>query len=534
MEQSNHPLADRPDPIVRDDISYIILRADLLEIFEWRKPMAFVCQVFLNWEVWKKRWMIKHGFQGLPWVDLSIEDIRNGCLGAVSASTIEKCVKELVELGIVKMRDTGRMGEKRSFLVDIDRINALIQAVPANVPVADPRPTPARRNSYLAGIGSASDQQTSDSEQIDSPQNYDDRPYFYEPPSVILRTQPRPYFYGLQINTIGSTNNNNQSTLPPASTEPLEPSREVEGEYEASHPSLCGLEIPNTSECTEGFKQERRKSSSRLPGNVVAEESSPTHPQSPLPQTPPKHPTNSLSRTEGAARDDAGDTMDFKWFSRAYLRCCRKAKKPTGMDKKRVEEFLDSTQLSGTYLTECLEGFGESDWAREHGYPVAAFLKDPAGYHNGHARAASAVAVALSGGRATSDTPETLIGRSSASTWDAATAWNEKVQHAPKVALSIQRNASYTAVTRDLDFRERFNQLAEKCDRLHEACGADVNWLTFPWLLRTKDGNDLANWQLVLDGRFDWKLERKTVTGDRMEAALEKVRREFYAQLKTA
>jgi hypothetical protein len=542
-------VAARPEHHERKDQYYLKLRGELFGVFDGESDafaLSAVVQAIIAWEKHVlKKMKNREMAPGEPWAYLTPDQISLSMFRGYGKAKVEDCFTRLTELGLLDVRENP-VGMKRGFLLNVERLNRLVDAVPSFYEVPAPKKVSARRKGYEAGIAAMR-------HQVDAPEDSDPPvSQFCESRVAILRDVDASQFCDIKLEAFRKIeieeekHSNQQGNLHHAHLQG-KPSRDTltaEGEESSAngHESAQGDQrepetephtLPLAAKHTladDTFSGEETRSfaDDRLPNNTYPTEG---HVPFERPTIPPHSPSLTsrpldLPQQTSGVMDEAQDTeaggpMNFKWFSGSYRRHCPKTKSITGMDKKRVLDFLDKTDFGGDYIDRCLEGYGESDWGREKKYPIAGFLKDPESWLKDTPAVASAAQAASAGTLPCLDIPRLAPAAPSAPKWDAAVAWNAAVVHAPKVGLDISKTPRYAAVTSDAEFRQAFEEIVKKADAMHELCGSEVEWLKFGWLLNTKAGELEPNWKKLLSGKMDFLIQKKQVAAERDPKAIE-------------
>lgn len=536
---------------------FITVRADLLAVCG-DLAEALVVEVLRGYHE-------PHGGEPKPgehWIKLTYPELCKKCLNVRGDSKVSAAIRSLSAKGLLHLKPKDP-GGRSAFMLNIPAINELLDALPERITVADNPSAPGRHASWEAGIAASRANVHLDPLAYSYAEGGDD-------PSVILRqglaysyAETPAYFYasnkktsvGISLEDLEQEDKNGDSFRPAPreeeatdctySSESRENSsithtrqksvgRHTKACREEEYPISDGLSVGDQREPEQNpqFHHTREKESSTVHEQYVqAEESSNTDSgtftsayrgdvNSKQPTTPPHSPSptsrpvplpQQTSGVMGEAQGaEAAEPMDFRWFCRSYRRRCPKTKNITGYDRKRVEAFLDEHEgTDGMYIDRCLEGYGKSDWGQANKFPIAGFLKN---WESWAEYAASEPAEAQDETEAEKRPtgPSAASIAPGASKWDAAAAWNAKVQHAPKVALDIRQTKRYSAVTSDMEFQRQFDTIVEKVESLHEVCGDEVkNWLKFGWVIDTKPGELEPNWKKIAAGNMDFILKRK-------------------------
>jgi hypothetical protein len=514
---------------------FLQVRADLLEIFDWDLAVAAVCQILCVRDRKVYARMTRGGQDGERWFVMTTDEIYNWGLAVVGTTYIDQALAKLESMGVVSVRRSRRVYAPREIKLETAVLNQMLRGIEGQeIETPEPRKTPKRARKYH-------NIKTPVTESL--PQNCDTTPSsLWDGTAKSL-----PQNCGLKDKTIGRRKEieeikENGSLSSPASkgtkagTLNAAEGREETISQAYKIPSGDQREQPQEpcqprnafsesgTNTYDGTTVRESSTKTSEPNTYVCEdnvkfEQTPIPPHSPSLTPCPQQPTNSLPRVMDEALDtEAGGPMDFRWFSGSYLRNCKmpfgtpkdkKVKKPTGLDKKRVEDFLDRTQLGGSYIERCLEGYGNSDWGKKHGFPIAGFVKDPESWLNYAPAGATEAQDETEAPRTSQDTPRSNTEAPGVKKWDAATAWNEQVRFAPHVGIDIGKNRRYSTVTSDMEFQSAFPQIVAKADALHELCGPEVDWLKFTWVIDTKPGELEPNWKKLVSGRMDFILKRK-------------------------
>jgi hypothetical protein len=519
---------------------YLQVRSDLLEIFGWDLPAASVCQILML----RDQKLYERTKQAADrWFVMTTPEIYDWGLTVVGTTYIDKAIARLSEIGVISTRRARIENGPREIKVNTAVLNPMLLAV-ANQQIDTPQPgkSPNRRRKHhdlSASVNEAVPQICGSASTN-----------LLDPSSISV-----PQICGSINKTIGTLRKEEKQGTPEAPLSnlpelPLSDQREqhvqpnlsnshnalpntslVEDSTVTTNSSTTGEEEKPLSTCfAQGVAGMRNTSN---PEHSSGMEQPSTHPHNPsrFPTTVAADatPTNNVPCAAGEAVADADESWDYRVLIGSYQRHCRKAKKPSGMEKKRAEEWASTSQLPWSYIERELEAFGSDQWAQDNGYPILAFIKRVKSGDGG-----APVARAQSKGSRTSNgnprSPRPVVAPPSAPvTWDASVPWNNSVQHAPQITVDAAWRQRYAAVTADMEFQSQFSEIVAKADALHEKCPRECEWLTLTWVVGTKPGESEPNWKKLLGGKLDFLLERAakkaaSPDSDRMAAWVAKAR----------
>lgn len=178
-----------------------------------------------------------------------------------------------------------------------------------------------------------------------------------------------------------------------------------------------------------------------------------------------------------------------------------------GRLNKRERALMDS-RWSSTTTTEEAEasmlGYSQSEWAKENGYPLAGYLKDPLSWlPNEHTALREDLTVrTYDVSRYKPVEPLREI-----PPYNNHHRWNRYVPSAEYHWNGHAPVDDLEACLKDPDFDKNFDEIARRCEELIRSDPEFYSWLTLPWVLQKKGRR--RNWERIFNGEFKPKQEQK-------------------------
>jgi uncharacterized protein YdaU (DUF1376 family) len=184
-------------------------------------------------------------------------------------------------------------------------------------------------------------------------------------------------------------------------------------------------------------------------------------------------------------------------------------KKPSRGQRPRILEKMQTIDITEDELGPSMDGFYNSDWAKEQSYPIFAFLKDPLSWNE----------------PATYDPPAPLTGSVPSSTGGAVQAnyavqnidfvaiWNTDAPSAPKAGMfSAQEQRRINSIQRDEpdladNYRDVVGRVQAICANLHSDWKDESDWFNFEWVVLK------GNWGRVQRGVCNFLTRPKRAGG---------------------
>lgn len=194
--------------------------------------------------------------------------------------------------------------------------------------------------------------------------------------------------------------------------------------------------------------------------------------------------------------------IDFESAMHAWNRH-RGFKKPNKQVRDHYREQWKH-DITAAEFDACLDGFFESDWAKEQSYPFAALFKDPrkwkVAWRPDLSDTPEALPAQLAPTEATT-TPQTLKR-------DFLAEWNDAVPAAATEFDGGPRSSQNLLWAKsDPDFVEKFTEICRRADQARQN-HPDATWMDFYWILSCKEGSHKRNWKRLF-GDLEWMTRSK-------------------------
>jgi hypothetical protein len=133
-----------------DNSRFLTIRLEVLQLFDYDQSVAKVASVLIRLHNITAEKNAAEEKRREPWFSMSHNKIRAWCLGMISVRSVNDAIKTIAAKGVLTVREGDGLYGTSSYLLNVHKLNKMLQDLPEDTTIPDPDKCPERRKGWVA------------------------------------------------------------------------------------------------------------------------------------------------------------------------------------------------------------------------------------------------------------------------------------------------------------------------------------------------------------------------------------------------